>query len=83
MEEAFLKYSPFDFLGEIDKKSAGEYPRRVRTAHSLRKTRGRRVGDVSVYLQNCRKIRKPGGQLKGTHLGLSSDPFPSITEKQP
>jgi hypothetical protein len=38
--------------GEIDKKSSGEEPRRIRTdpVHSRRKIRGRRVGNMPPHL---------------------------------
>lgn len=29
------------------------------------------------------KTKKAAGELKWTHLGLSDDPLPSVTEKQP
>lgn len=52
------------------------------SAHSLRKVAGIRIGKRSVHLQNCRKAKKAGGQIKGTHLGLPKDPLPPVMEKQ-
>lgn len=52
------------------------------SAHSLRKVAGRRIEKRSEHLQNCRKAKEAGGQIKGTHLGLPNDPLPPVMEKQ-
>lgn len=52
------------------------------SAHSLRKVAGRRIAKRSEHLQNCRKAKEAGGQIKGTHLGLPYDPPPPVMEKQ-
>ena len=37
---------------------------------------------IEISLEDA-KTKKAAGELKWTHLGLSDDPLPSVTEKQP